>query len=259
MKIILSPAKKMNRCEPLVNFGDELFDSLVMTKPVFLERAETIRDWLSCKTVEERKALWNCNEKIAFQNVERLETMCLDGLLTPAVLAYDGIAFSYMAPSVFETGQFTYVQENLRILSAFYGVVKALDGITPYRLETQAKGSPKGYKNLYEFWGRSIYEEVRDDSGIIINLASKEYYKCVEKYLTSDDRFITCSFVEFDGKKYITKGTYAKMARGEMVRFMAENRINKPEEIKNFNRLGYGFREDLSSENEYVFERKNDK
>ena len=97
---------------------------------------------------------------------------------------------------------------------------------------------------------------MRDESGIIINLASREYSKCIEKYLTKQDRYITITFCERSGGKMVTKGTYAKMARGEMVRFMAEKRLEDPAGIRRFDRLGYGFREDLSSDREYVFERK---
>ena len=89
-------------------------------------------------------------------------------------------------------------------------------------------------------------------------MASKEYSKCIEKYLTQQDRYITITFCELSGDKLVTKGTYAKMARGEMVRFMAENRIENPEDIKKFDRLGYSFRSYLSSDAEYVFERKKD-
>ena len=155
--------------------------------------------------------------------------------------------------------QFEYVQNHLRILSAFYGVLKPMDGVTPYRLEMQAKVGIGDAKNLYEYWGDMLYRSVIDDSRIIINLASKEYSKCIEKYLTQQDRYITITFCEASGDKLITKGTYAKMARGEMVRFMSENNIENPMEIQKFDRLGYLFRSDLSSDTEYVFERKNEK
>ena len=95
-----------------------------------------------------------------------------------------------------------------------------------------------------------------DNSRIIINLASKEYSKCIEKYLTQQDRYITITFCELSGDKLVIKGTYAKMARGEMVRFMAENSIESPEDIKRFDRFGYMFRAELSSDTEYIFERK---
>ena len=147
-------------------------------------------------------------------------------------------------------------KKHLRIISAFYGVLKPRDGVTPYRLEMQTKVGIGETKNLYEYWGDLLYRSVIDNSRIIINLASKEYSKCIEKYLTRQDRYITITFCELSGDKLVTKGTYAKMARGEMVRFMAENRIENPEDIKKFDRLGYSFRSDLSSDAEYVFERK---
>jgi cytoplasmic iron level regulating protein YaaA (DUF328/UPF0246 family) len=175
--------------------------------------------------------------------------------LTPAIRAYEGIAYQYMAPAVFEEEQLDYVQEHLRMLSGFYGVLKPMDGVTPYRLEMQAKASIGGRKNLYDFWGDKLYSECRDADGVIINLASKEYSKCIEAYLTPADTYITCTFCEMDKGKLVQKGTYAKMARGEMVRFIAKKQMKNPQELKGFDRLGYRFREDLSGDTAYVFER----
>ena len=247
MKIILSPAKKMIRD----------IDSIEpVGLPEFIDQTTEILNWLKDKSKEELKTIWKCNDKIAEQNFHRLENMNLYQMLTPAVLSYDGIAFQYMGPTVFEDRQFSYIQNHLRILSAFYGVLKPMDGVTPYRLEMQAKVAIGDAKNLYEYWGNLLYRAVIDDSRIIINLASKEYSKCIEKYLTPQDRYITVTFCELAGNKLVTKGTYAKMARGEMVRFMAENEIENPVEIQKFDRLGYSFRSDLSSDSEFVFERK---
>lgn len=246
MRIILSPAKKMN-----VDTDSLAPDAL----PVFLQQTENIMSWLRRQPHEELQKLWKCNDKIAKQNFERLEHMNLYERLTPAILSYEGIAYQYMAPAVFEEEQLSYVQEHLRILSAFYGVLKPMDGVTPYRLEMQAKASIDGKKDLYDLWDRKIYKEVKDDSGIIINLASKEYSRCVEKYLAAGDTYITITFCEKSVEKLVTKGTYAKMARGEMVRYMAEKKIENPKEIQGFDRLGYVFRADLSSDKEYVFER----
>ena len=246
MKIILSPAKKMNM-DP-----DRLAPAGL---PDFLDQTEEILSWLRERSYEELKTLWKCNDKIAQQNIVRLEQMELRSQLTPAVLAYEGIAYQYMAPAVFESDHYEYVQEHLRILSAFYGVLRAMDGVTPYRLEMQAKASIGGKKDLYELWGNRLYEAVRDESGVIVNLASKEYSKCIEKYLMPEDRYLTITFCEKSGNKLVTKGTYAKMARGEMVRYMAEHQIEDPIEIRKFDRLGYVFRADLSSDKEYIFER----
>jgi len=246
MKIILSPAKKMNVDTDTV---------VCVGVPVYLEQTEKILEWLKNQSHNDLKKLWKCNDKIAEQNFERLENMNLKERLTPAILSYEGLAYQYMAPAVFEDGHLDYVQEHLRILSGFYGVLKAMDGVTPYRLEMQAKATVDEAKDLYQFWGDDLYKEVRDDSGIIINLASKEYSKCIEKYLQKEDTYITCTFCEMVNGKLAQKGTYAKMARGEMVRFMAERQIEDVQEIKKFDRLGYQFRVDISSDIEYVFER----
>lgn len=246
MKILLSPAKKMRQNTDMLAFAG---------LPVFMEQTQEILTWLKSKSYEALKELWKCNDKIAEQNFKRLESMNLKQNLTPAILSYEGIAYQYMAPAVFEDVQLSYIEERLRILSAFYGVLKPMDGVTPYRLEMQAKADILGCKDLYGFWEDRIYREIRDASGIIINLASKEYSKCVEKYLTPDDTCITCVFGEMAQGKFVTKGTYAKMARGEMVRYMAENQIEHPKELQSFDRLNYTYRADLSSECRYVFER----
>ena len=227
-----------------------------------MEKTEVLKDWISGLTYEQQKALWACSDKIARQNAERFAHMDLRKNLTPAILAYDGIQYTYMAPAVFEDGQYEYVQDHLRILSGFYGVVRPMDGLVPYRLEMSAKGTSfasqakaavAGCKNLYDFWGDDLYRAVLDESRTIINLASKEYSKCIEKYLQPEDRFITCVFGEPEGSKIVQKGVYAKMARGEMVRFMAGIHAEKPEQMKEFNWSGYCFDEERSSETEYVF------
>lgn len=248
MKIILSPAKKMNVVTGILDY---------IALPEYMQQAEEILRWLQSKSYSELKELWQCNDKIAEQSYTRIKHMDLHRRLTPAILSYEGIAYQYMAPVVFEDKQFDYLQEHLRILSGFYGVLRPMDGIRPYRLEMQAKASINKYKNLYDLWGGRIYESVRDEDGVIINLASKEYSKCIEKYLAKQDTYITITFCEAFKGKLATKPTYAKMARGEMVRYMAEKQIENPVQIKNFNRLGYVYRDDLSTDLEYVFERTN--
>ena len=139
MKIILSPAKKMK-------VDTDSIDT--MSSPVFLEKTEEILGWMQGRTEEELKKLWKCNDKITTENIERIKTMNFQKQLTPAVLAYEGIAYQYMAPAVFEDGHFDYVQEHLRILSAFYGVLKPMDGITPYKLGQKKAGIALGITGL---------------------------------------------------------------------------------------------------------------
>ena len=244
MRIIISPAKKMNVADDVLPYQD---------LPVFLDRTEVILEWLRSLSMKEAQKLWGCSDRLAQLNYERLTGMKLTGRLTPAVISYEGIQYQHMAPAVFEDRMLEYIQQHLRILSGFYGVLKPMDGVTPYRLEMQAKAGIGDTGDLYEFWGRSLYEETIDESGIIINLASKEYSRCIEKYLQSRDVYITCVFGELDGGKVKQKGTYAKMARGEMVRFMAENQVTEPEGLKGFDRMGYSFSEKFSTNTEFVF------
>lgn len=226
--------------------------------PVFMERTECLMKWLQSLSFSEARSLWGCNEKIAVLNVERLAHMDLHKNLTPALLSYEGIQYQYMAPRVFEGRHWDYVQSHLRILSGFYGVLRPLDGVTPYRLEMQAKGAPSGYQDLYEFWGDFLYDAIAEEEKgtaepLIVNLASKEYSRCIESYVKPPVRLVTCVFGEWQNGKAIQKGTMAKMARGEMVRFMAERGMECAEGLKDFGRLGYTYRAELSTDTNYVF------
>ena len=140
MRIIISPAKKMNVDT----------DSLpVRDLPAFLEQTEVLCKALQSKSPEELQKLWKCNDQITALNIERLRQMDLRRNLTPAVLAYEGIQYRYMAPGVFTNQEHDYIQEHLRILSGFYGVLRPFDGVTPYRLEMQAKLKTRKAKDLY--------------------------------------------------------------------------------------------------------------
>lgn len=246
MKVIISPAKKMNIKTDILPYK---------SVPVFLEETEKLMQWVQALSLSEAQRLWGCNEKLAKLNFDRFKDMKLDRNLTPALLSYEGIQYQYMAPEVFVEEEWQYVQHHLRILSGFYGVLKPFDGVVPYRLEMQARAKAGGTKDLYDFWKEKIYKEVVCDKAetTIINLASKEYSRCIEKYLRPGDTYITCVFGEKKGDKVIQKGTLAKMARGEMVRFMAGNCIRDPEGLKDFDRLSYHFEKELSSDREYVF------
>ena len=247
MKIIISPAKKMNvDTDTLAPEG----------VPVFLEETEELLAWMRQLSWLEAKELWKCNDRIADQNYQRLQEMDLRRNLTPAVVSYEGIQYQYMAPAVFDESQMKYIREHLRILSGFYGVLRPFDGVVPYRLEMQAKASKEG--DLYKFWADKLYQELKkDEEAFLLNLASKEYSRCIEKYLQPGDVFLTCVFAEVENGKVKQKGTYAKMARGEMVRYLTENQVENLDEIKSFGRLGYRFDEGLSTESKYVFLKQN--
>lgn len=244
MRIIISPAKKMNVDTDSLAWRD---------LPAFLSRTEEIYAKLRSMTYEELKKLWKCSDQIAELNVERLQRMELHTSLAPAILAYEGIQYQYMAPNVFTDQEFDYIQKHLRILSGFYGILRPFDGVIPYRLEMQARLKIGERKDLYSYWGDSLANSLFDETDCIVNLASKEYSLCVSRYLPKHVRFITCVFGEEKDGKIIEKGTMCKMARGEMVRYMAENQITDPEQIRCFDRLNYRYSDERSDENTYVF------
>lgn len=244
MRIIISPAKKMN-------VDRDSFP--VKDLPRFLDRTETLCRAMQGMSERELKALWKCNDAIARLNVERLRAMDLRRDLTPAIVSYEGIQYRYMAPGVFTVEELEYVEEHLFILSGFYGVLRPFDGVTPYRLEMQAKLAADGFSDLYAFWGDSLARTVFSGADCVVNLASKEYSQCVTRYAPQETRVVTCVFGEEKGGKVIEKGTLCKMARGEMVRFLAERQAQSPEEMRSFDRLNYRFCPERSDEESYVF------
>lgn len=244
MRMIISPAKAMNTANDVLSHQQ---------LPLFWEEARVLLDELKGKTYEELKAIWNCSDKLAMLNTQRIRKMDLHQNLTPAILSYDGIQYKYMAPIVFEHKDFHYIEEHLRILSGFYGILRPFDGVTPYRLEMQAKLKGQKVDSLYDYWDRKLADQLCAETNCIFNLASEEYSKAISRHLPEEVKFITCVFGEIKGDKVIEKGTLVKMARGEMVRFMAENKIKDIEGCKAFDRLDYVFKEDLSDDNKLVF------
>ena len=246
MKIIISPAKKMN-------IDDDIF--VYRSKPVFFEQAEEIMNYMKNLSYDECKTIWKCSDKLAQVNYDRVVNMDLNYRLTPALFSYEGIQYQYMGARVLSRDALEYLQDNLRILSGFYGILKPLDGVVPYRLEMQSKFINYKNKDLYEYWSDKIANSLFEETNLIINLASKEYSKCVEKYLENspETKFITCVFGEIKGDKVIEKGTLAKMARGEMVRYLAQNKICDLEGLKRFDKLEYKYSQEKSNEKTYVF------
>ena len=244
MKIIISPAKKMR-------VDNDTF--VPLSKPAFLDKTEKIKEALTKMELPALQKLWECNDEIAELNFNRLRNMNLERNLTPAVFAYDGLQYQHIAPNVLDEAALDYLQKNLKILSGFYGILRAFDGVVPYRLEMQARLACDGYKNLYAFWNSLLYDELAKDDGEVLNLASKEYSKAVEPFVKNGVRFVTCVFGTYVKGKLKVKATEAKMARGEMVRLCAENNVQSVDEVKAYNVRGYVFNEELSSENEFVF------
>lgn len=221
--------------------------------PIFLNDAKELHRLLLSYDRQQLKNLFKANDKITELNYQRFRQMDLDHGLTPAVLAYVGLQYQSMAPDIFTRRQWDYVKAHLKILSGFYGLLDAMDGVVPYRLEMQAKLAVGAARDLYGFWGSRIYDQLVKDDRIILNLASKEYSRAVEPYLEPDILFLSCVFLDGISGELKVKATAAKMARGEMVRWLAEEQISDPADVRNFTGLGYQFCSDLSTLDTYTF------
>lgn len=244
MQIIISPAKKMQTDTDSAATGGH---------PLFQEETGKLLEKLRTFNRGELRELFRANEKITEENYERFASMNLEGAGTLAVLSYVGIQYQYMAPQVFTREQWAYVKRRLWILSGFYGILRPDHQVMPYRLEMQARLSVGDAKNLYEFWGDRLYRELTREDRTILNLASKEYSKAVEPYLEKDVRYVTCVFGSLKDGKVRVKATEAKMARGEMVRWLSLNQVEEPEEVRAFDGLGFSYCPERSDGREYVF------
>ena len=245
MKIIISPAKRMK---------EDTDGMPVLGMPPFPEKTGMLYEYLKGLSLEELKALLRCNDSIAAENYRRYQEMDRRNLRTPAIFAYQGIQYQYMAPTAFTDGEYAYLQSHLRILSGFYGCLRPFDGIYPYRLEMQAK--PDFCGNLYRYWGDDLGELLSRDNELVVDLASEEYSRAARQGAGSAVRFLGVRFGELIDGKFREKGTQCKMARGTMVRWMAEHRVENPEDLKRFDLLDYRFSPDRSGEDQYTFVRE---
>jgi hypothetical protein len=177
-----------------------------------------------------------------------------------AVYAFNGDVYTGLEASTLPLDDIEYLQSHLRILSGLYGVLRPLDLMQAYRLEMGTKLDNERGKNLYEFWGEKITEKLNQQieelgTDKIINLASTEYFKSVKKKQLNAE-LITPQFKDWKNGQYKMISFFAKKARGLMVRYLAENRIESIEGLLEFDLDGYAYNESLSKPNEPCFTRK---
>ena len=225
----------------------------IQSKPQFLDKTRILERFLKSRSNEQLKDLWHASENVTKQSILQLENMNLDERLTPAILAFSGIQYQYMAPDLFTQPALDYIQKNLRILSGFYGMLRPFDGVCPYRLELNTKMVGFRDYSLYHFWGSDIAENLFQEDNIVIDLASKQYTRLVKPYLSQGRQLITVDFQELKNGKWKTVGVHAKMARGEMVRYIAEKQIKNPTDLQDFNDFEFQFEPDVSTKDHYVF------
>lgn len=254
MLAILGPAKTIDTTPHGVT---ERF-----TFPLYLDQARELVDQLRKCSLSQLKSMMKVSDKLATLTFERYAAWSGSHSAEKsrqAILAFSGEVFNGLKARNLGEEDLLFAQEHVRILSGLYGVLKPLDLIMPYRLEMGTKmKNPRG-SNLYEFWEKIIPERIAEDTGkqetpVLINLASNEYFKSIGPG-SFPFRIITPVFKESDRAGYRNVTVYAKKARGMMLRFIIQNRINNPEYLKAFDREGYALNTPLSRENEWVFTR----
>jgi len=251
MLVLLSPAKTLDFSET---------DITDFTQPRLLDQSEKLVGVLRKKRKTSLKKLMNISDQLADLNVKRyqhFETPFNTDNAKQSLLAFKGDVYTGLEAETFDAEDRAFAQKYIRILSGLYGVLRPLDLMQPYRLEMGTKLSTRRGKNLYEFWKDRITKVLNEDlegngDDIVVNLASNEYFNSVQikklagKVLKVDfkeDRDGTLRVISFNAKK----------ARGVMASQIVRKRLETPESLKQLDVDGYLFRDDLSSDDHFVF------
>lgn len=284
LQVIISPAKQMRVMrDSFAPRGIPPFPE--QTGRLFRELRRIERS----EGAEGLRKLWKVNDALLAQNIELLDRFecvrdeadlddpAIAALVSPAVFSYVGIQYRSLAPEVLDLDALTWLQDHLWILSGFYGCARPFDAVEPYRLEMGARIAVDGARDLYAFWGDSIarridssepapndssdsFEPGLDESSasetasgtVVINLASAEYAKAVLPHLSSSAQVVTCVFgEELRAGKPVQRATASKIARGSMVRWMAERGCTNAAELTAFD-VGYRFAPEFSEQGERV-------
>ena len=252
MLIVLSPAKTLDySVDPKSNH----------TAPQFLSQSSKLIKTLKDKEPKDIASLMGLSDKLATLNFDRYQSWkavkSVSSDAKPSMLVFKGDVYQGLSAEDFNAKQIKFAQKHLRILSGLYGILRPMDVIKPYRLEMGTKLQTSKGKNLYEFWGNSVQENVISDlasqkSDLLINLASKEYFSVLGK-MPDYINVVSPVFKDFKNGKHKIISFYAKRARGLMAKWIIENNIRDFEKLSKFNLDGYYFSKKDSSATEPVF------
>jgi len=258
--IVVSPAKSLDYESPLA--------TKKFSEPELLDRSAELVSVMAKKSPDEISSLMHVSSKLGELNFARFQDwerpFTVDNA-RPALLAFNGDVYTGMdAAASFSERDFTHAQKTLRILSGLYGVLRPLDLMQPYRLEMGTKLPTDKGRNLYDFWGTEIAENLNvaiDESpgaNVLINLASNEYFSAVDTAVI-DAPIVAPVFLDAKGSAdYKIVSFFAKRARGVMSAWIIQNRINTRKSLIEFDGMGYSYDADRSSPDQPVFTRRND-
>lgn len=254
MIFVISPAKSLD--------FNKAINTEIHSKPIFSSEIKTIIKELKKLSVNDISKLMNISPKLAEINFERYKNFSNNFNLQnskQAIAVFDGDVYSSIDASKYSKDEFNYAQENVRIISGLYGILKPLDLIQAYRLEMSTKLSFEKYLNLYNFWGDKISKSLKSElssmkNKVIINLASDEYFKAVKDH-GSELKIINITFKEKKSDGYKIIGIFAKKARGLFIHYAIKNKISEIDDLKKFNLGGYSYIKEISSPSNIIFHR----
>ena len=255
MLIVLSPAKSLDFTTPPTTNH--------YSQPEFLEESQLLVDKLKKLTPAKLASLMKISDKLASLNVARYgswTTPFTAENAKQAVLSFTGDVYRGLDACSLDDQGLNYAQQNVRIVSGLYGLLRPLDLIQPYRLEMGRSIKNRKGKDLYAFWGNQLNHRLanqleKDAFPVLINLASKEYFTAL-KLPSLAYRVITPIFKDWKNGQFKHINFFAKKARGLMTRFAIDHQIEDPELLKDFDYEGYQFEDKLSTKNEWIFTRK---
>lgn len=254
MLALISPAKTLDFDTPA--------HTKVHSKGQFLSEAQALIEQLKPLSPQDISSLMKISDPLGQLNFARFHSFKQPFTAKnskPALLAFKGDVYTGLDAESLSEADFEFAQEHLNILSGLYGLLKPLDRIQPYRLEMGTRFANSEGKDLYAFWGNKITDALnqtlaKHQQPVLINLASNEYFKAVnKKHLKAD--IITPVFKDQKNGQYKIISFYAKKARGMMAAYIIQNRLNDPEQLKSFNVAGYSYNESMSTQKDWVFTR----
>lgn len=255
MLLVVSPAKTLDY-ESDLPLADSEF-----TKPDMLKDSQVLVNQLKEYSPSQIGSLMKLSDKLAVLNATRFEQWKKPFTAKnarPAVYAFKGDVYTGLDAYSLSKQDMKFAQKHLRILSGLYGLLRPLDLMQAYRLEMGTKLENERGKDLYEFWGNKITDQLNTDfkakGDVLINLASNEYFKSVQKKDLNAE-IITPVFKDEKNGQYKVISFFAKKARGMMAAYIIQNRIIKAEDIKGFDVAGYAYNEAMSKGNDWVFTR----
>lgn len=252
MKLVISPAKSLD-------FESKL-PTTKSSEAAFLEQSQKLNALLRKKSVKGLSKLMHISDALGQLNYERNQNWELPFTkdnARPAIYAFNGDVYRGLDAYTIPENKREQLQNTVRILSGLYGLLKPLDLIQAYRLEMGTKMAVGSKKNLYEFWKKDIVTQLNNElkaDEVLVNLASNEYFKAIDiKALKVP--VVTIDFKEYKDGKYKIIAIYAKVARGLMARYIVDTNAKTIDDLKGFRKEGYGFSDELSTENHLVFTR----